>query len=419
MGSSLKKTLLISCFACSPNMGSEFAVSWGYLQNISKYYSIIVFVGTTEGDLISCDMNKLKIAGVEFHQVTMSGFGKLLHYFSCKLGLAWLWPLCLRSWNRRVFIKARKITQIRKVDLVHQLNPIGFKNPGNLWRLPIPSYWGPVGGFLKLNTQVALKQGFKYKCVASIWNFFNYLSAKDFFIAKAARKYTFISFATAETQNNFKKHYDVTGPVIPEVATDEQIIDCVKSEYKAIQTLKLVSVGSLIWRKNIQQILDALIMLQTEKEIYRVELHIFGDGPLKPILYEKTNGLLKNINVIFHGYLDRQVMLEKIASMDSILVTSLAEGNSSAVLEAVSLGLIPIVPLAHGFKTTLSEAGLFYDQKLNYDDQNKQIVAHIKYLYDRKNRVEMRSKVLLMARKITYKKIINLHRNLFEDRLPE
>ena len=34
-------------------------------------------------------------------------------------------------------------------DLIHQLNMVGFREPGYLWKLNIPFVWGPIGGMIQ------------------------------------------------------------------------------------------------------------------------------------------------------------------------------------------------------------------------------------------------------------------------------
>ena len=36
-------------------------------------------------------------------------------------------------------------------DLIHFVGPIGYREPGYLWKLGIPYLWGPIGGSNKTN----------------------------------------------------------------------------------------------------------------------------------------------------------------------------------------------------------------------------------------------------------------------------
>ena len=50
-------------------------------------------------------------------------------------------------WQKRAYQQALKILSTNKIDIIHQLNMIGFREPGYLWKIKdIPFVWGPVGG---------------------------------------------------------------------------------------------------------------------------------------------------------------------------------------------------------------------------------------------------------------------------------
>ena len=49
------------------------------------------------------------------------------------------------AWQYRTYEIALGIIKIYHIDIVHQLNMIGFREPGYLWKIEgIPFVWGPV-----------------------------------------------------------------------------------------------------------------------------------------------------------------------------------------------------------------------------------------------------------------------------------
>ncbi len=50
------------------------------------------------------------------------------------------------AWQRAAYRAALDLHRDRPFDLAHQLNITGYREPGYLWKLPIPFVWGPVGG---------------------------------------------------------------------------------------------------------------------------------------------------------------------------------------------------------------------------------------------------------------------------------
>src|SRR4029079_12213074 len=50
------------------------------------------------------------------------------------------------AWQHAAYRDALALHAHRTFDLVHHLNITGYREPGYLWKLPVPFVWGPVGG---------------------------------------------------------------------------------------------------------------------------------------------------------------------------------------------------------------------------------------------------------------------------------
>ncbi|HCT3329718.1 TPA: glycosyltransferase, partial [Proteus mirabilis] len=105
------------------------------------------------------------------------------------------------------------------------------------------------------------------------------------------------------------------------------------SESKNLNKVKLISVGSLIPRKNMKYIVN--VSNELNKLGVNFELTILGDGPqlneLKEISCERIKyiGMVDNVN-------------DYLASADIFISSSLSEGLPNTVLEALSCGL-PVI----------------------------------------------------------------------------
>ena len=102
----------------------------------------------------------------------------------------------------------------------------------------------------------------------------------------------------------------------------------------------VVTTGSLIWRKGYEYALMTLRNL-VDKDV-DAEYHIVGEGPdIQRILYTVQDLDLQG-RVNLHGKLPPAEVRRWLQQSDVFLLSSLSEGISNAVLEAMSCGL-PVV----------------------------------------------------------------------------
>ena len=103
---------------------------------------------------------------------------------------------------------------------------------------------------------------------------------------------------------------------------------------------KLCFVGRLEDEKGVQRILDALKQIQQPNFIDSV--HFIGDGE-KRSSYEKQAESI-SLDIIFHGYLQREEVFEIYRKSHFMLLPSTAsEGFPKVIAEAMNFGCIPIV----------------------------------------------------------------------------
>ena len=99
--------------------------------------------------------------------------------------------------------------------------------------------------------------------------------------------------------------------------------------------LNIVYIAAMYEHKDPYLALRIAQEMATEKSCF---FHFIGDGPL---LHELSKS--SNQNIIFHGQLCRDQLCSILSSSHVYLSTSLAEGMSNSLLEALAFGLIPLV----------------------------------------------------------------------------
>jgi colanic acid/amylovoran biosynthesis glycosyltransferase len=104
--------------------------------------------------------------------------------------------------------------------------------------------------------------------------------------------------------------------------------------------LQIVTTGSLIWSKGFEYLLMAFQRLTQER--VDAELHILGQGTMAEAIRFTMHDIGLEGLVHLHGRLQPAQILAKLQQSDIFVLSSLSEGISNAVLEAMSCGL-PVV----------------------------------------------------------------------------
>lgn len=141
------KTILVLAFDISPYRGSEAAVAWNFITNMSHSCKLIVLT-VGENEELNNWLHNNVLENVTFHQVPWSDAGRFSWLTSrfkvCSdIKISFLY----RKWHKFAYNTALDIIRHQHVDVIHYLNPIGFKEPGYLWKIKdIPYVWGPLQG---------------------------------------------------------------------------------------------------------------------------------------------------------------------------------------------------------------------------------------------------------------------------------
>lgn len=136
------RRLCVGVFSCSPRRGSEPGMGWNFLREIAATGREVWAITNDEFTSETCAQARA-IPNVHFTFVPEPA--KRLRNV-----LRRVWPPSYywfyRWWQIRAYRVAKRLHAAHKFDAAHQLNMVGFREPGFLWRLPIPFVWGPIGG---------------------------------------------------------------------------------------------------------------------------------------------------------------------------------------------------------------------------------------------------------------------------------
>jgi len=340
--------ILVSCYACSPNRGSEPGMGWNFVKGISENHEVHVIVEQEKWELeIEDYINKYpkEVENLHFYFIKKKRSRKLRK----------IWPpsyyYFYRQWQKKAYKLALELNEKENFNLVHQLNMVGYREPGYLWKIDIPFVWGPIGGLettpWSFLPSLGLK-GMMHFTARNIINLFQkYISIRPRKAAK--RNNNSLISATPETQKEIYKIWNRESIVITEVGSFKTNIREINTRENEV--LIIVWSGLHEPRKNLGLLLESLALVDVNWE-----LHILGEGTET----KKWKWLSKKLNLsdrcIWYGWQPLDKALDVFKKGHVFTITSVHDLTSTVILEALSFGL-PIVCLDHcGFSHVVDDS---------------------------------------------------------------
>lgn len=329
--------IIVNAYACSPNMGSEPGMAWNWCINLAKYCELHII---TEEEF----RDKIETALPTFPQ------GKNMHFYynpvsdkvrkMCWNQGDWRFYKYYKEWQWKTYLIAKDICQKIHIDILHQLNMIGFREPGYLWKIPnIPFVWGPIGGLKQFPIAYLEGCGLKIKLFNRIKNIINIAQIKyDKRVNKAFNRADLLISSIPDSYKAIKKYKGLESIIIPETgcfSTQENIIKNFNDE-----CLHIMWVGKFDFRKQLPLALH--ILKATHNPAFHLD--IYGSGNEIQVL--EAQNLAKNLRleqfVTWHGNQPNNIVIEAMKKAHIFLFTSISEDTSTVVLEAVS-NQLPVV----------------------------------------------------------------------------
>lgn len=326
--------VLINAYAVSPTWGSEPGVGWNWIINIAKECNVFVI---TEAEWEEDINNAL---------ATLPQKDNIHFYFNpvpqevrdmCWRQGDWRFYNHYRKWQKKALEIAKEIISHNRIDIIHQLNMIGFREPGYLWQIKeIPFVWGPIGNMAPLPLSFLDGSPLKDKLKLGVKNVISYFQACSGRVSKAIHRADQLITVLDSTAEIIKGHYgieDIT--VMPE--TGLKITPKVNHEIDTVRPLKLLWVGRFIPTKK----LDLALKIMSECSSDRLELHIVGWGSEEE--ENRYREIAQKYNVsskcIWYGKIPNDRVQQLMKECDIFLFTSVVEGTPHVVLEAISNNL--------------------------------------------------------------------------------
>lgn len=326
--------ILINAYACSPGMGSEPGMAWNWVSNLAKFCELYII---TEGEF------REKIEEV----VPTLEQGKNMHFYynpvsdeirkMCWNQGDWRFYKYYREWQWKTYLMAKEICSSEHIDVLHQLNMIGFREPGYLWKLSkesdVPFVWGPIGGLKQFPLAYLQGAGLKMKLFNRLKNILNVWQLKhEKRVDEALKTARLLISSIPDSYRAIKKYKGLESIVIPE--TGCFLSEDISTDRFDEKELHVMWVGKFDFRKQLPLALRAIAIANNPN----IVLEIYGGGSDEQIASAKRVADLLGITekVVWHGNQPNDVVMNAMHKAQVFFFTSVSEDTSTVVLEAVS-----------------------------------------------------------------------------------
>lgn len=342
--------ILINCYACSPYRGSEPGMGWNFVSRLAQYHDVTVI---TEKQKWESDIDRYYSEHPDEECIKFYFIAKERHKLLRKV-----WPPSYywyyKKWQKEALQLAYELDACEHFDLVHQLNMVGYREPGELWKMGKPLVWGPIGG-TNMTPWCMLPSMGLYGCLYYLGR--NLMNEWQMHTSNRVKRCMSVSgqliSATEGTRKDAVRIWGKNSVVIPEVG----LIDTSNSYQPANREnaddfLHICWSGQHTYGKSLNIVLKSLSKCENTDKI---TLHVIGKGTCT----EHWKRMAVNCglkNVLWHGWMERSKAMEIMKSCHLFAISSLSDLTSTVLLEALSYGL-PVIALDHcGFSNVITNA---------------------------------------------------------------
>ena len=314
----------------------------------------------------------------------------------------WRFYKYYRDWQWKTYLMAKEICSKEKIDILHQLNMIGFREPGYLWKLSeetgIKFVWGPIGGLKQFPLRYAAGGGWKMRAFMWLKNRINVWQLKyDKRVDAAMKQASLLISSIPDSYNAIMKYKGLESVIIPETGCFD-----VTTKHEAPnrffgEKLQIIWVGKFDFRKRLDIALRAVAQCNNTN----IQLVVYGIGADAQVAAVKRLSVELGIDkqIVWKGTQPNDVVKKAMAESDVFLFTSVSEDTSTVVLEAVSYGLPVVCFDACGMGYVIDES-VGMKVKLSNPKQSVYDIAEtINYLNNNRNRLKEMSENCVERRK--------------------
>jgi len=326
--------VLAIAYACEPGRGSEPGVGWNWVRLIARTEGVSVSVVTRKNNrsVIEKYYENHEKDDIDFLYYDLPQC--ILRYKKRDKNIKIFYTL----WQYGVIKYLKKHIDFEEYDYIWDFNFGSLGLPDFVYKLKKPYIIGPASTKESIPKSYIDNMSFKMKIKYKIQQFMRV----HLWINRFAWR-TLKGAQLIVTCNEMSRKYLPSGiksiSVFHNGINEEDFAYCdVRQNQRDI--VEFVYAGRLIYSKNIEIAIRAFSIVNKTHKNFKFE--IYGEGNLEEKLVSTVKQFNLEDKVIFKGRVSQQELLDVYKEKDCFIFPSLLEISSTAVMEAMYFGLVPV-----------------------------------------------------------------------------
>ena len=324
--------ILLSAYACEPDVGSEPGVGWRWATGLARAgHDVWVITRANNRAAIEAALAGGMPANLHFAYYDLPAWAR-----AWKRGGRGV-RLYYALWQWGAYRVAKELCRELRFDVVHHLTFGVFRHPSFMGRLGLPFVFGPVGGGESAPRELRGTYPLRGRVVDLLRDAANWFVRFDPLMAGVFERAAIMLCKTRETLARIPARYRDKCLVQVEIGAEEDLPVLPLPARRVHRRFKVLYVGRLVYWKGVHLGLMAFAGLRQRHPDARMT--IVGRGPDEQWLRRLAERLGIADAVTWVPWLERSAVMRVYPRFDAFLFPSLHESSGNAVLEALSSGL--------------------------------------------------------------------------------
>lgn len=329
--------ILLSAYACRPEMGSEPAVGWNWVVELSKYHNLWVLTNFTNEQGIEeyKQKNPESLKNVQFIYVRVNPILSFWYKEWKKLERLYYY-----LWQRKALRVACSLKFTVKFDFVQHITYVTCLLPTFMYKLDIPFIYGPISGGESIPKVI----GYPMNTENSFFEYIRYLAQGLTRISlttdNAFKKAEIIVAVTEETKQMIPEKYRSKVEIVQAIGLDSEYFKP-EPQFLSHKECHILIAGRMLYWKGFEMGISAAVKALEAGS--NIDLTVLGDGSqefIQKLKWISGRHLYKRIH--FVKKVEYGKMKAYYNNFDVLLNCSLRDSGCMVVMEAMSRGL-PVI----------------------------------------------------------------------------